>query len=315
MDVSVEERKVAIEAIATLANVKDTMCHRILKPAGIPHEVYLPLLKEHHFTGRLLSKRELAPLILDAVKDQDNYSTIVRAIVEIAAKWNDFHLAQDEYAARATVEKASEVLRRIKAMDEEEAKKGEKRKQEEQARIERERTKQSALLCMMFDDLVKAEDAHKRGFQLQELLKLTFDLHQINVQKSFTRNEGGEQIDGAFLLDNRHFLVECRWREKPADIRQIDGLKGQIDRSGALTMGLFLSINGWSENVCSLLKQNSQKTIILMDGYDLRGVLCSQIDLQDFLRVKVDKLSYYAEPFLGLQQYLKKGENKQRSSS
>jgi hypothetical protein len=31
-----------------------------------------------------------------------------------------------------------------------------------------------------------------------------------------------------------------------ADIRQLDGLTGQIGRSGHQTMGLFLAINGWS---------------------------------------------------------------------
>ena len=35
-------------------------------------------------------------------------------------------------------------------------------------------------------------------------------------------------------------------------------------------MGVFLSVNGWSENVPQLLKQNSEKSILLMDGYDLR---------------------------------------------
>lgn len=38
-------------------------------------------------------------------------------------------------------------------------------------------------------------------------------------------------------------------------------------------MGLFISINGWSENVVPLLKQNPEKCVLLMDGYDLRCVL------------------------------------------
>ena len=70
-------------------------------------------------------------------------------------------------------------------------------------------------------------------------------------------------------------------------------------------MGMFLSINGWSNSVPDLLKQNSDKCIILMDGYDLRCVLSGQIDLRDFLLAKVGKLNDEGEAFFGAQQYLR----------
>ena len=43
-------------------------------------------------------------------------------------------------------------------------------------------------------------------------------------------------------LDAWHYIVECRWRTKLADIRELDGLYGQIARSGKQTMGLYVSI-------------------------------------------------------------------------
>ncbi len=132
-----------------------------------------------------------------------------------------------------------------------------------------------------------------------------FDLHQIPVVRSFTRNQGAEQIDGAFRFEGWHYLVECRWREKVADIRQLDGLKGQLDRSGKQTMGLFLSINGWSDNVPILLKQNPEKAIILMEGYDLRCVLSGTVDLPDFVLAKVTKLNLENEPFYSAIEYLR----------
>lgn len=158
---------------------------------------------------------------------------------------------------------------------------------------------------MMFDDMAQTDNAQRRGYALQELLNRLFDLHEIPPHKSFTRNEGAEQIDGAFKLEGWHYLVECRWRKEPADTRQVDGLQGQIDRSGKQTMGLFLSINGWSDGVLTTLKQNSKKSIILMDGYDLRCVLSGEADLRDFLLSKLAKLNFEGEPFLGAKQYLK----------
>lgn len=310
MDISVEERRVAIQAIATLAHYKNVMVNLILKPAGIPSEVYGPLLsRRDEITGQILSKRKVAPLILDAMKSRPGGSDMVRRIVEIAAQWDDFHLAGDEFEARATVQKAQEILRVI---EEAEARKATQRQQAQKAESVRVESEQARLfqrhlelLLMMFDELTRSDNPQQRGYLLEELLTRTLDLHEIPVAKSFTRNEGGEQIDGAFKFDGWYYLVECRWRNRLSDIGELDGLHGKIYRSGRQTMGLFLSINGWSEHVVPLLKQNPQKSIILMDGYDLRTVLSGQVALRDLLLAKVAKLNLEGDPFLSAGQYLK----------
>lgn len=157
---------------------------------------------------------------------------------------------------------------------------------------------------MMFDDLARSDDHRRRGYLLQELLNRLFDLHEIPVVRAFTRNQGAEQIDGAFKLEGWHYIVECRWREKLADIRQLDGLLGQVNRSGKQTMGLFLSINGWSDDVPPLLKQNPEKCLFLMDGYDLRCVLALEVDLREMLLAKLAHLNLESEPFLGVRAFL-----------
>ena len=148
-------------------------------------------------------------------------------------------------------------------------------------------------------------DAQKRGYLLEKLMNCAFMGWGIQTIGSFRRNDGAEQIDGAFSLDGWHYLLECRWRKKPADTRDIDGLYGQVQRSGKQTMGLFLSISGWSENVPNLLKQNASKEIILMDGKDLRGAIINGalIDLREFLRAKAFILSTRAEPHYGIDDY------------
>jgi hypothetical protein len=122
---------------------------------------------------------------------------------------------------------------------------------------------------MMFDAIARESDHQKRGLLLQPLVTDLIDLHDIPTVASFTRNAGGEQIDGAFRYGGWRYIVECRWRERLADIRQLDGLSGQVGRAGKQAMGLFLSIEGWSKNVVPMLQQNPDKSVILMDGFDL----------------------------------------------
>jgi hypothetical protein len=307
-----DEKRVAVEAIATLCYVKVHMVELLLKPAGVPEDVFRPLLDKRDEAGRLMSKREIAPLLLDACQTRSGTQNVVRRILEIAGAWSNFHLANDEYAARAVVHKAREVLDMVETMEAREAEAREMARQQELARMSHEKgellKRHSDLLLMMFEGMARSEDPHGRGYLLQELMNRLFDLHEIPVYRSFTRNAGGEQIDGAFKVEGWHYIVECRWRERLADIRQLDGLYGQVQRSGKQTMGLYLSINGWSHNVPPLLKQNSDKCIILMDGYDLRCVLSCEADLTKFLMAKLACLNLEAEPHLGVNEF------RQRSS-
>jgi RNA-directed DNA polymerase len=161
------------------------------------------------------------------------------------------------------------------------------------------------ILLEKFEDLERLGDPHRRGYELQSLLKEIFDLYKIPIREPFTRNEGAEQIDGAFVFEGWHYIVECRWRKKLANIRELDGLLGQVNRSGRQTMGLFLSINGWSDNVPTSLKQNPDKVIILMNRTDLRRVLNSSVNLKDLLRAKREHLNFKGEPFYSAEQYLR----------
>jgi hypothetical protein len=312
MDPGVEGRRLAIEVIATLVHIKATMVDLLLRPAGIPADIYRGLLyKKDASSGRTLTKRQIAALILDALEQRGTAATTIRSLVEIAAGWSSFHLADDEFAARATVQKTREFIGAIELMEAREARQRELARKEELGRLERERaeilTKQSGLLLMMFEELARSEDAQNRGYLLQDLLNRLFDLHRIPVVRAFTRNQGAEQIDGAFKLEGWHYIVECRWRAKLANIRELDGLKGQVDRSGKQTMGLFLSINGWSDKVPTLLQQNPSKSIVLMDGFDLRCVLAMQADLSEFVLAKIAKLNLEANPFLGAAEFLASG--------
>lgn len=212
MDISVEERRVANEAICTLVNIKRTMAELLLKPAGVPREIYAPLItRRDEVTGKLLTKRQMAPLILEALEKLQDGHRIIRTIVKLASEWTSFHLADDEFAARATVQKAREVMGTMETMEANETLQRELAKKKELARLAEERSqmarKESELLLMMFDEMARLDfDQQRRGFLLQDLLNRAFSLYEVPVQRSFQRNEGAEQIDGAFKLEGWHYL-------------------------------------------------------------------------------------------------------------
>lgn len=160
------------------------------------------------------------------------------------------------------------------------------------------------LLLRRYDALAACDDPHARGYLLQDLLRDAMEVFGIPVENSFTRNDNGEQIDGAFKLGAWFYIAECRWRERIAGVRQVDGLAGQVARSGAQTMGVFFSVKGWSRNVPRLLKQNPEKRIILMDGADFRSVLAGRIAMEDLLQEKLEELNFKSEPYLSIEDIL-----------
>jgi len=156
------------------------------------------------------------------------------------------------------------------------------------------------VLYQNYQNLKANDNPQERGYKLQHLLNKLFMHSKINTEKSFTRNNGAEQIDGAFEFQGWYYIVECRWRKKLADGRELDGLSGQVGRSGRQTMGLFLSINGWSKNVPKILQQNPGKSVFLMNGDELEEVLKDQIDLREVLKRKLKALNIESKPFLDI---------------
>jgi hypothetical protein len=283
------------------------MVNFVLEPAGVPKEIYVQFSKQRDdLTNRRITKRQLAPLILNALEKREDYAEIIGNIVKIAAGWEKYELSNDEYQARAVQAKAQGILGKHQLFEAEEtARKDAARQQQEREHLS-VRKRELGLLLAMFDEFaLPNQNAQQRGYLLQDLLNRLFAAFEIPAFPSFTRNDGAEQIDGAFRLDVWFYLAECRWRQEPSNGRDLDGFQGQISRSGKQTMGLFLSINGWSENVPELLKQNTQKSIILMQGYDLRAILSEEVDLRGYISAAGAYLNLKVEPYLGVREYLK----------
>ncbi|WP_156398647.1 hypothetical protein [Mesorhizobium sp. Root102] len=70
-----------------------------------------------------------------------------------------------------------------------------------------------------------ANDQKLSGAEVQQRRREQKGDARPRVLRAFCRNGGGEQIDAAFELDAWHYIVECRWRARLADIRQLAWLR------------------------------------------------------------------------------------------
>lgn len=138
-------------------------------------------------------------------------------------------------------------------------------------------------------ELVSSKKPHNRGYELENVMYDIFELFDLDPKASF-RNVG-EQIDGAFSLEGTDYLFEAKWQSQPCNASDLDAFSGKINRKLDNTLGLFLSINGSSEDAVRI-HSVGRSTILLMDGTDLMAVLENHID---FVTLMVRKRRHAAQ--------------------
>ncbi|WP_218975591.1 restriction endonuclease [Metabacillus litoralis] len=131
--------------------------------------------------------------------------------------------------------------------------------------------------------LGQSYNPQSRGYKLEIFLKELFLLFDLDPKSSFKLL--GEQIDGAFSFQNTEFLLEAKWHKEPTNIQHLDAFNGKLGRKLENTLGLFISINGFTDDAVTA-HSAGKKSMILMDGMDLMAVLERRIDLIELLSFK-----------------------------
>lgn len=92
----------------------------------------------------------------------------------------------------------------------------------------------------------------------------------------------GRQIDGSFTLEGTTYLVELKFTASQSDATDIDSFKSKIDKMADNTMGVFLSISGYS-SVALNEASGKKMTILLIDYSHLMLYLTGIIEFQDVI--------------------------------
>ena len=141
-----------------------------------------------------------------------------------------------------------------------------------------------------FYELSSQSSHQKRGFGLERFLNQLFQLYDLDPKCSYRAQ--GEQIDGAFVHDNQNYLIEAKWVAEPIPLSSIHAFEGKVRSTLKTTLGLFISINGFSQDCLDNLKAYD---IILMDYQDVLNVIEMRISLPDLLYRKKQRASQTGE--------------------
>ncbi|GAA3399343.1 DNA (cytosine-5-)-methyltransferase [Cryptosporangium minutisporangium] len=139
-----------------------------------------------------------------------------------------------------------------------------------------------------------------RGQRFNELIAATLRCWGIDARTS-VRSKG--EIDVAFVVDNKHYLVEAKWKKKPADTGQIAKLQKRVRQRLAGTLGLFVSMAGYTPEALADISDGDRLEVLLLDKVHFEAMLSGLVPPLELLGLLLSHAAFEGEayaPLLGL---------------
>lgn len=134
------------------------------------------------------------------------------------------------------------------------------RAREERARIIRSQT-DLAKLQERLDNLHRAVGTQQGGYDFQDWFYDLLDYGEIQNRRPYVSN--GRQIDGSATHEGTTYLVELKFTASQAGGPDIDSLRARVDDKADNTMGIMVSISGYSRVAISGASGRQTKLLIL----------------------------------------------------
>ena len=277
------------EAIIAL---KDAMTHIYWKRKDIKAFIY------HTIQNKILvttidfensTKEESISILIDRmVARLDIYYDDFLRLFDAVLHFKDFsHLKiwDDPETKILKAKNAVEALRKHAEgyfqLKEEKERSEQRRQAYESIQRERQVTREKlARIKNAFMYLSSLQNMSERGYAFEAFLNDLFEYYELDPRRSFKIT--GEQIDGAFTFENTDYIVEAKWQNESINAGELYKFAGKVSGKLKITMGLFISYNGFSSDSLQV-DSPGIKSMILMDGADLIAVLDERIDLTDLL--------------------------------
>jgi hypothetical protein len=135
-----------------------------------------------------------------------------------------------------------------------------------------------------------APDKRQRGREFEQLICNLLENEGLQPNTNFRPQ--GEEIDGSFIWGHSVFLIEAKWHKSEMPASSIYQFKGKVDGKLVGTIGIYISISGFSSEAVDALTFGKSINIILFDKEDF--TTCINED-NGFTKVLLKKLRVATE--------------------
>ena len=151
------------------------------------------------------------------------------------------------------------------------------------AEQQRQATRSQQTLGILSDrlnDLAGSLGEQKAGYDFQDWFYELLDFSEITNRKPYTHK--GRQIDGSLTVSGTTYLVELKFTAGRADVTDIDSFYKKVTTKADNTMGVMVSISGYS-SVARQEASGDRTPLLLLDHGHLYMVLGGVMGLRDLI--------------------------------
>lgn len=127
--------------------------------------------------------------------------------------------------------------------------------------------------------------AQKRGFEFEKLIEAKLEAENLEPRASYKPK--GEQVDGSFFWEGQTYLLEAKWVKDKLPASSIYAFKGKLDGKFHTSSGVFLAVNGYSDDVEDALKFGKSLNILLFDTNDISMIFNGDVTFLEVLKFKL----------------------------
>ncbi len=186
------------------------------------------------------------------------------------------------------IQDAHEAVEELKAYMEQQELEIRSEKEREEARerawVARERIQRSLTdktkLQQQLDAMYSKVGTQEGGYDFQDWFYRLLDYCEITNRKPYMTD--GRQVDGSLTHEGTTYLVELKFTKEQCDVTDIDSLKAKVNKMADNTMGILVSIAGYSRNAISDAS-GSKTTLIIMDASHLYLFLSGAMDFGEIV--------------------------------
>ena len=153
------------------------------------------------------------------------------------------------------------------------------RAREEKIKIQRAQTDKTKL-----DERLKLLHpkigTQQAGYDFQDWFFDLLDFAEVINRRPYVSN--GRQIDGSLTLEGTTYLVELKFTKLQSDSTDIDSIKAKIESKADNTMGIMLSISGYS-SVAISEASGKKTTLLLLDASHIYLYLVGSMKFSEIL--------------------------------
>jgi restriction endonuclease Mrr len=234
-----------------------------------------------------------------------------RALLQLLINWSHFdtyYFDKLNKLNRGDAQRAIEHLKQLQEIRDSKIK-AERKKRGDLEKKAQEPSQTLNELNAQYIALLQDENnnSQKRGYDLEKMLTELARLCKLEATEPFRVN--GEQIDGAIKYEGEHYILEAKWQEKASSNEPVYQFASKIEGK-MYGRGIFISINGYSENVISSLTTGKAIRTIFIDGADLMLVMEGFFSFSDLIDKKVKAAQTKGLIYIDVTTGKSKGETK-----